>query len=230
MRQTNHKEIKMGGSFKCPRCGQTRTSRIGSCRCDREMMEKERRKRDWENTPSEIRRRAVAAYEKELQESLSENNKEDLRTASRYVMTVLSGVFGKENLERKCESVGEMKSMHWLNKPTELSAGRDWMRKRREVEDKLLELLYMGYGGVITESEWETLDTEDVWTVDRWGNAVSGAPYGSLLAFRTKEDAEKFAKHEDNIELVKKYYGPITEDIIKGKLEAEDFMQKLKDL
>ena len=230
MRTTKHEETKMGGTFTCPRCGQTRTSMIGSCRCDREMMEKERRRRDWENTPSEIRRRAVEAYEKELRETRMMDDCDKDNTVSSYVMTVLSGIFGKENLMRRCESVGEMKDMGWLDKPKELSAGKDWMRKRREIEDKLLELLYMGYGGALTEEEWETLGSDNVWTVDRWGNAVADAPYGSLLAFRTKEDAERFAKHEDNVELVRRYRGPITEDIVKGKLETEDFLKRLNGM
>lgn len=225
--ETGYMEVRMGGLFRCPRCGQMRTSCIGSCPCDMEDMEKENRRRDWENTPSEIRRRAIEEYEKELRKDLSGDNGE---TVPSRLMKALSNIFGWENLRRRCESVDEMREMFWLNKPKELSAGLDWMKKRREVEDKLLELLYMGYGGVITESEWESLDSDNIWTIDRWGNVVSGAPYGSLLAFRTKDDAKRFAKHDDNIELVKKYYSPITEDIIKGKLEVEGFLENLKNV
>lgn len=31
-------DVVLGGPYKCPKCGQTRTSMIGSCPCDYERM------------------------------------------------------------------------------------------------------------------------------------------------------------------------------------------------
>lgn len=55
MNPSHTNDIKLGGPFKCPKCGQTRTSMLGSCRCDIEAALRQRQDTEWSNLKPEFR-------------------------------------------------------------------------------------------------------------------------------------------------------------------------------
>lgn len=84
---------------------------------------------------------------------------------------------------------------------------------------KIQKLIELGYGGMVTEEEWELSSSYEndtvIWSIiceymfeekEPHLPIVSNWAQPCLISFRTQQQAEEFMSHSENVELVKQYY------------------------
>lgn len=73
---------------------------------------------------------------------------------------------------------------------------------------KINQLIEVGYGGNVTNKEWETLTPYYIWynTADKCFMINTSTLAKIHIAFHTREQAEGFLKYPENIQLLKDYF------------------------
>lgn len=73
---------------------------------------------------------------------------------------------------------------------------------------KIVTIIELGYGGMITNKEWEN-DSIMKYNIENIGNNltfVDDTDHYSFISFRTDELREEFMSYEENVKLVKQYF------------------------
>lgn len=89
----------------------------------------------------------------------------------------------------------------------------DKVVKKLDASAKIAKIIELGYGGIITEEEWENeiiQNSEGFYTIV-WNPLYRSfhikyeTDYKSFLSFRTRELAEEFMSYPENVELLRNY-------------------------
>lgn len=150
---------------------------------------------------------------------------ESLKTKKEY-----ERLFGKENLQPK-PNIKTWKDLekehpeyfksHNTPNPKFIPSQelRDKLFNKTMAMYKIVTLIEFGYGGMITEKEWNLSSSyapeTRIWSIVCYYRAESKDPQlkivqvwaqPHLLSFHTKEQAEEFISYNENVELIKQYY------------------------
>lgn len=130
------------------------------------------------------------------------------------ILDTLETLFDKENLQpepslpKTWEEIEELLPEDgFCVGEYEIYADNPKIRERCQAELKIGKLIEIGYGGQITNEEWD-MPTEKYVIGCFAGKIKEAAKVGHyhFIAFHTPEQREEFISHESNMELIKKYY------------------------
>lgn len=126
--------------------------------------------------------------------------------------TELETLFGEENLQYdlKIRTVKDIDELYEKWPSTELD---DKVEEMCSAATQISKLIEFGYGGVVTDTEWEECINEGtgVYTIV-WNPLYKSfhikceSEYKCFLAFHTMQQAQDFMSYQENIELLRQYY------------------------
>ena len=179
----------------------------------------------------------MAIISQETWDKFTEEEKEEIRNAyiaaQNKFSTSVTGthspaeyvlLFGKENLQPKpkiriWEDV-EKKYQYYNDQCESLCKhlyddviDDNKIRNKLIATYKIAKLIEFGYGGIITEKEWEDYNRESFWGIECYeytGSLVVTPIEGVRVfpSFHTQQQAEEFMSYPENVELVKQYNIP----------------------
>lgn len=181
----------------------------------------------------------MAIISKETFDKFTEEEKEKLRQQYSHLLKVseddedwnvrmcassekqsLINVFGKENLQPEPE-IKTWKDIeeYYTNVDIELGEATKSLYKYSQCPIQLLrkciatlkitKLIELGYGGIVTDEEWENKDITKYcvqYTYRKGFTYYNSSSVKAFLAFHTFEQREKFMSYPENRELVEQYY------------------------
>ncbi|MCH5167913.1 MAG: hypothetical protein J1F35_08550 [Erysipelotrichales bacterium] len=166
----------------------------------------------------------MATISQETFEKFTEEEKKKLRDEynssyrtpnDRYI---LECTFGKENLQPKPEikTWDDVKKVYpntYGNENIELFPCNEFVWDAKLIRKniamlKIAKLIELGYGGIVTEEEWENEDIRK-FSIVRFKKKLSyahGFAAYEFVSFHTPEQREKFLSYPENKKLVEQYY------------------------
>lgn len=164
----------------------------------------------------------MSIISKETWDKFTEEEKEDIRhfyngfetMQDRNIEGVLNSLFGKENLqpEPKIKTWEEFeKNKGKLNVWVDTIGfiPEDNISKKAVATIKIAKLIELGYGGMVTEEEWENTNIEKYCvyvTVGKIHYDGFNTYDCHFIAFHTPKQREEFMSYASNRKLVEQYY------------------------
>lgn len=145
-------------------------------------------------------------YIRNLYADINDETDKDGFTKGTYVM-----LFGEENLQpepkiKTWEDVQAILPNHFVMSVTNEITEK--LFDKMTATYKISKLIELGYGGMVTEEEWENDDITKYclqWSYSRGWICYNSPSTKSFLAFHTSQQRKEFMSHESNRKLAEQY-------------------------
>lgn len=144
---------------------------------------------------------------------------EEERIGNYYLKTRFENLFGKENLQSKIKTWRDVEEYFTdidlelgdiIESSINYSHCSIQLISKCIATLKISKLIELGYGGIMTEEEWENTEfkkygiickpyNKELFIKDIWSEQC-------FISFHTKHQAEEFMSYPENLELVKQYF------------------------